>query len=424
MNQQFVLKGDICYAASLQSLYTLRGGYLVCEDGKSVGVYAELPEKYRHYPLRDYGSALLLPGLTDLHAHAPQFTFRALGMDLELLDWLNTRTFPEEAKYHDLEYAERAYSAFVEDVHKGPNTRAVIFATLHVPATLLLMEKLEASGLRSMVGKVNMDRNSPPELREESAETSLRDTQDWIEQTKGRFERTAPILTPRFIPSCSDGLMHGLETLQRQTHLPVQSHLSENPSECSWVKELCPSAQGYADAYLQYGQFGGDVPTVMAHCVWVEDAEIELMAQRNVYVAHCPQSNMNLSSGIAPVRRFLDKGVPVGLGSDVAGGCHTSIFRAISDAVQVSKLHWRLQDQQAKPLSVTEAFYLATVGGGSFFGKVGSFDAGYDFDVIVVDDAALHSVAPLSIEDRLARVIYLSDDRHIVGKYVAGEKLF
>ena len=424
MNQQFVLKGDICYCTSLQSLATLRGGYLVCEDGRSVGVYTELPEKYRHYSLTDYGNALLLPGLTDLHVHAPQFTFRALGMDLELLDWLNTRTFPEEAKYHELAYAERAYSAFVNDVRKGPNTRAVIFATLHVPATMLLMEKLEKSGLRSMVGKVNMDRNSPPVLREESADTSLRDTCDWLSQAKVGFQHTSPILTPRFIPSCSDELMYGISSLQKQTGLPVQSHLSENQSECGWVQELCPNAKGYADAYRQYGQFGGDVPTIMAHCVWMKDEEIELMAQNTVYVAHCPQSNMNLSSGIAPVRRFLDQGVPVGLGSDVAGGCHTSIFRAISDAVQASKLHWRLQDQEAKPLSVTEAFFLATLGGGSFFGKVGSFEAGYDFDVIAVDDAALASAEPLSIEDRLARVIYLSDDRHIVGKYVTGEKLF
>ena len=204
----------------------------------------------------------------------------------------------------------------------------------------------------------------------------------------------------------------------------MQSHLAENPGECAWVRALCPGGKNYADAYLQAGQFGGGVKTVMAHCVWMEDEEIALMAERGVYVAHCPQSNMNLSSGIAPVRRFLRRGVPVGLGSDIAGGCHTSIFRAMADAVQASKLYWRLVDQQSPALTLAEAFYLATRGGGSFFGRVGSFEYGYEFDAVVLDDRPLAAPYPLSIEERLARLTYLSDDRHIASKYAAGALVF
>lgn len=424
MSDHYIIKGNICDSHDAQHLRTMEQGYLVCEDGVCAGMFRELPPMYADYPVKDYGDALILPGLTDLHVHAPQFAFRTLGMDLELLDWLNTHTFPEEAKYADLSYADRAYNAFVADVRKGPNTRAVVFATLHVPGTELLMDKLEASGLVTLVGKVNMDRNSHPDLQEASWEQSLADTRAWIADVAGKYRNTAPILTPRFIPSCTDELMRGLQALQAETGLPVQSHLSENQSECAWVQELCPDASNYGNAYDQFGLFGGDARTIMAHCVWSDDAETALMAQHNVYVAHCPQSNMNLSSGIAPVRRFLNVGVPVGLGSDVAGGCHSSIFRAMSDAIQVSKLRWRLVDETEAPLTLAEAFYLGTVGGGSFFGKVGRFDPGWEMDAIVIDDSDLAAPYSLTLEERLARVVYLSDDRNIRAKYARGQELF
>lgn len=148
------------------------------------------------------------------------------------------------------------------------------------------------------------------------------------------------------------------------------------------------------------------------------------MKERGVFVAHCPQSNTNLASGIAPVRKFLKEGIAVGLGSDVAGGHTESIFRAMADAVQVSKLYWRLADQKDSPLTMEEAFYLATRGGGAFFGKVGSFDPGYEFDMLVLDDSSLPHPQELDVKDRLERFVYLSDERHIAGKYVAGRKLW
>lgn len=424
MDTCFVIQGDICYSTDAQNLYTQKDGFVVCTNGVSAGVYTELPERFKGLPQLDFREKLIMPGLTDLHVHAPQFAFRTLGMDLELLEWLNTHTFPEEAKYADPIYAKRAYESFVKDLQEGPNTRAVVFATCHVPGTMLLMDMLEEAGLATLVGKVNMDRNSHKDLQERSAVQSLWDTKEWLEQvSKKDFKHTFPILTPRFIPSCTDELMSGLAALQKDTGLPVQSHLSENRGECEWVQQLCPKSQFYGDAYDQFGLFGGETPTIMAHCVWSGEDEIALMAKRGVYMAHCPQSNMNLSSGIAPVRRFLRQGVSVGLGSDVAGGCHTSIFRAMGDAIQVSKLHWALQCQDEPALTLAEAFYLATKGGGGFFGKVGGMEAGYDFDVIVIDDDRLGAPYPLSIEDRLARVTYLSDDRHIIQKYVKGKSV-
>jgi guanine deaminase len=161
----------------------------------------------------------------------------------------------------------------------------------------------------------------------------------------------------------------------------------------------------------------------MAHCVWCDDKEIELIKQNGVYVAHCPQSNLNLASGIAPIRKYLDYGINVGLGSDVAGGCHLSIFRAMSDAMQSSNLYWRMVSKAYEPLSIEEAFYLGTRGGGSFFGKVGSFEKGYEFDAVVIDDSMLLTSNPLSVRERLARIIYCSDDSYIRAKYVRGKQV-
>lgn len=418
-----VLKGSICYSIGLEELKILDNGYLLIEEGISRGVYEELPIEWSEEKIIDYGNKMIIPGMVDLHIHAPQYTFSGTGMDLELLEWLDTQTFPEEAKYADLEYANKAYDIFVRKMLESATTRACIFGTIHTEATLLLMKKLETSGLKTMVGKVNMDRNSPDILREIDVETAITNTKKWLEESK-EFKNTKPILTPRFIPTCTDELMKELKKLQEAYELPVHSHLSENIGEIQWVKELCPSSSFYGDAYDQFGLFGGEnCKTIMAHCVHSNEEEQLRMKENGVYVAHCPQSNTNLSSGIAPVRIYLDKGIKVGLGSDVAGGAHESILRAMVDAIQVSKLRWRIQDESLKPLTLEEVFYLATKGGGSFFGNVGSFEEGYEVDAIVMDDSEIETPYDLSGKQRLERIVYLSDSCHIVGKYVAGVKV-
>ena len=420
MANDFVLKGNICYSRSPSELETAEAGYLVCVDGRSAGVYEKLPDIYRELPVTDHGDRLIIPGLVDLHLHAPQYSFRGLGMDLELLDWLNQRTFPEEGRYADLDYAKKAYSIFGENMKHSATTRACIFGTIHRQATELLMDIMEATGLKTMVGKVNMDRNSPDFLREENDAVSQEETLKWLEDIQGKYKNTEPILTPRFIPSCSDKLMERLGALQKKSKLPVQSHLSENKGEIEWVRELCPWAESYGHAYDHFGLFGGEAKTIMAHCVWSQGKELDLMEERGVYIAHCPQSNVNLSSGIAPVREYLNRGMNIGLGTDVAGGSGESIFRAMADAIQVSKLRWRLVDESLKPLTIEEAFYLGTKGGGSFFGRVGSFEEGYEMDAVVLDDGYLMHPQELTVKERLERLIYLGDERSITAKYAAG----
>lgn len=424
MTKTYALKGNIIYSKNQNEINCFENSYLICQDGKSMGVFKKLDEKYKDIEVIDFGEKIICPGLVDLHIHAPQYNFRGMGMDLELLDWLNTYTFPSEAKFKDEDYAKRSYQRFVDYLKYGPNTRHVIFASLHVKSTQILMDLMEESKMVSFVGKVNMDRNGGVDLEEKDANQSEKATLDWLESIKGKYKNTYPILTPRFIPSCTDELLEKLRKIKDEYNLPIQSHLSENLGEIEWVKELVPKAKFYGDAYNIFDLFGKNNKTVMAHCVYSSDDEQDLIKENEVFIAHCPDSNTNLTSGIAPAGKYLREGQKIGLGSDVAGGTHASIFKAMADAIKVSKLRYRLVDEKIKPLSLEEAFYMATLGGGEFFGKVGSFEKGYEFDAIVIDDEKLLEEDKFNLKQRLERIVYLSKDEDIVSKFVRGNKIF
>lgn len=424
MIKTYALKGNIIYSKNQNEINCFENSYLICQDGKSMGVFEKLDEKYKDIEVIDFGEKIICPGLVDLHIHAPQYNFRGMGMDLELLDWLNTYTFPSEAKFKDEDYAKRSYQRFVDYLKYGPNTRHVIFASLHVKSTQILMDLMEKSKMVSFVGKVNMDRNGGVDLEEKDADESEKATLDWLESIKGKYKNTYPILTPRFIPSCTDELLEKLRKIKDEYNLPIQSHLSENLGEIEWVKELVPKAKFYGDAYNIFDLFGKNNKTVMAHCVYSNDDEQDLIKENEVFIAHCPDSNTNLTSGIAPAGKYLREGQKIGLGSDVAGGTHASIFKAMADAIKVSKLRYRLVDEKIKPLSLEEAFYMATLGGGEFFGKVGSFEKGYEFDAIVIDDEKLLEEDKFNLKQRLERIVYLSKDEDVVSKFVRGEKIF
>ena len=377
----------------------------------------------------DLGDRLLIPAMNDLHVHAPQYRNQGLAMDLELLPWLQNYTFPEEKKYADVGYAERMYRRFVRDLWRFGTMRSCIFATTHTESTRLLMRLFQEAGMGALVGKVAMDRNCPEGLMA-SVEETVRGYESLISWSSRQGNLTPhstlltplvrPIITPRFVPTCTPKMLRACGELAAKYQLPVQSHLSENRDEIAWVAELEPESTCYGDAYDRYGLFG-QTPTVMAHCVWTDGEELELMKRRGVMVAHCPTSNLNVASGMAPVRRFLDEGLRVGLGSDISGGHDLSIFRMMVYAIQVSKMHYQ-QNHDRKFLTLSEAFWLATKSAGSFFGRVGSFEPGYEFDALVIDDSDLNH-DHYSLLERLERYIYLGDDRQIVHRFCRGQEI-
>lgn len=411
-----IYRANIIYTKQCDRFEIVPRGYIAVDNGKVEGVYAELPRHLEQCEVKDFGDRLLIPAMNDMHVHAPQYRNQGIAMDLELMPWLQNYTFPEELKYADTAYAERMYSRFVRDLWRFGTMRVVAFASVHLESTRLLMHLLDRAGMAGLVGKVNMNRNCPDGLTE-TVDEANEACAALVNEFGGEDSRVRPIVTPRFIPSCSHELLTACGEMARRYHLPVQSHLSENHGEIELVKQLEPESQFYGDAYDRYGLFGS-TPTVMAHCVWTAGEELELIRKRGVMVAHCPTSNLNVSSGLAPVRRFLDAGIAVGLGSDVSGGHDFSIFRMMVYAIQVSKMHY-CNDKSCAFLSLPEVFWIATKSAGSFFGKVGSFEPGYDFDALVIDDSELN-FDNYTLPQRLERFVYLGDDRQIVARYCQG----
>lgn len=421
MENIYAVKGNIIFTKDFGKYEIIENGFIVVE-GKHVKVVCEeLPEEFMNISVKDYGNSMIIPGFVDLHLHAPQFANLGLGLDKELMPWLELYTFPEEAKYFDINYAKVVYSTFIRELWKNGTTRSIVFATIHKNSSKLLMDLFAQSGLSTYVGKVNMDRNAPDYIIEKT-EQSLKDTEEILKEYLNKYELVKPIITPRFVPTCSLQLMSGLGDLAKKYNVRVQSHLSENQSEINFVKELHPNHKNYASVYNSVGLFG-QMPTVMAHCVLVDEDEIKLIEQNQVFVAHCPNSNSNLASGMAPIRRLISNGLNVGLGSDISGGHTLSMTKVMVSAAQVANLKWLESSKVDTHLSTPELFYLATKGGGKFFGKVGSFEPGYEFDALIIDDSTLSSFRLLTIEQRIQKYIYTGDDRNIVDRFVAGKKV-
>jgi len=414
-----IYKGNILFTKTPEEFVILENSYIIVEGKKIKHVVTSIPEEYKDIKVTDFGNKLIIPGFVDLHFHAPQFTNRGLGLDKELLPWLEHYTFPEEAKFKDLDYAKKVYSRVVKEVWKHGTTRIVLFSSVHKESTGLLFDLFDKAGLGAFVGKVNMDRNCADFLVEDT-QNSLNDTEVYLKEYAGKSDLVKPIVTPRFVPTCTAELMEGLGKLAKKYNVPIQSHLSENLGEVEWVKELHPEHRDYASVYDFFGLLG-HTPTIMAHCVHNTDEEIEMMSRNGVYAAHSPHSNLNLSSGIMPVRKFLEKGVRVGLATDVSGGHQVSMTSVMVVAAQLSKMKW-LENKNYAPLTTSEVFYMATKGGGEFFGKVGSFEEEFDFDALVIDDSSLGDI-DITFEERIQRFIYIGDDRNIVERYVAGKKV-
>ncbi|MEY2995194.1 MAG: guanine deaminase [Actinomycetota bacterium] len=386
-------------------------------------------------------SERLLPGLIDTHIHAPQWPQLGTGLDLPLEEWLFAYTFPLEARYVDESFADRVWRHMVPSLLAHGTTTAVYFSSIHEGASRRLAEVCGELGQRAFVGRVAMDHpeGTPEWYRDISVATgvdaSARSIDDVL-RAGGDASRIRPIVTPRFVPACTDDLLRGLGQLASSTGQIVQTHCSES----DWAHGYVLERFGSTDSYVLDGFGLLRESTVLAHADHLTDDDMDRVRGRRAGVAHCPLSNSYFANAVFPLRRALDRGVRVGLGSDVAGGPTVGLLPQCSHAVTVSRMledgvdPRRSAEDRGVPdsrIDTVTAFHVATVGGAELLGiPVGSFEVGRKFDAFTVDvdspGSALRRWDEVDDEARLfekiVRVAGSSDITHVWvdGRRVAG----
>jgi guanine deaminase len=415
------------------------GAISAVHEGESAAAVAEARRLAKDGNLVTLGPKhYVLPGMVDLHVHAPQWPQLGQALDLPLQEWLQKFTFPLEARYSDTAFAMQVYESLVANLLANGTTTAMYFATVHLEATKALADVCLRRSQRALIGRVAMDNpdQCPDFYRDRSAALAERETREFIDYVKslpGAQGLIYPVITPRFIPACSDDLLLRLGRLARDTGCHVQTHCSESDWQHQHVLQRC----GRTDtaALDSFGLLSRR--TVLAHGNFVDDADAAVIGERGAGIAHCPLSNVYFSDAIFPLRRILEAGVNVGLGTDIAGGASPSVLENARQAVISSRLleagvDARLQrTERRRPhsrIDAPTAFWLATSGGGIALDlPVGRFAPGYQFDACVLDAAAPGSNLQVADDDApetvLQKVIYGAARANISQVWVANRQV-
>jgi len=360
---------------------------------------------------------------------------KALDVPLEV--WLQKYTFPLEARYVDVGYAREVYADLVDNLLANGTTTALYFATVHVEASLALAEICLEKGQRALVGKVVMDdpEQCPPFYRDADAILAVSDTRRFIEAVRaldgGERPLVLPVITPRFIPSCTDEALSGLGELARDYGCHVQTHCAES----DWAKAFVEQRFGRTDAASLDGFGLLTRHTILAHSNFIDGEDMDLIERQGAGVAHCPLSNFYFANAVFPLREALDRHMHVGLGTDISGGYSPSLFDGCRHALSASRtlqsgVHAGLPAHErgasGEPITHLEAFWLATAGGAEALDlPTGSFRVGHDFDALLIDTRASASnvhvgKAEDTLEDVFQKIVLNAARANIAKVWVRG----
>jgi guanine deaminase len=405
-----------------QSYEYFEDGLLVIDNGQVANVAhaADLLPTLKGVDITEYRDALITPGFIDTHIHYPQ-TGMIASYGEQLLDWLNTYTFPTEQQFADKAHAADVAGIFLKELLRNGTTTALVFGSVHKQSVDAFFEAAEALNLRMIAGKVLMDRNAPDYLTD-TPESGYADSKELIERWHGKG-RLHYAVTPRFAPtSTPEQLTLAGKLLGEYPDLYMHTHLSENRKEIEWVKALFPERKGYLDVYDHYKLIGAR--SVFAHGVHLCDDECKRLAETGSAVAYCPTSNLFLGSGLFDLNKLEEYGVRVGLGTDVGAGTSFSQLQSLNEAYKVMQL-------QGKKLDPFKSLYLATLGGANALyldDKIGNFESGKDADFVVLD----YNATPLisyrmqqakTLDEKLFALTMLGDDRAVKETFAAGQSV-
>jgi guanine deaminase len=389
--------------------------WLLIEDGRIQGVQADAPGD--GWQRQDHRGRLVMPGFIDTHVHMPQLDVIA-SYGTELLDWLNTYTFPAEMRYADPACSRAGAALFLDALLAHGTTSAVVFATAHKVSAEALFSDAQRRGMRVITGKVLQDRHSPDGLRDDVIQAE-QDCLDLIQRWHGR-DRLAYAVTVRFAPTSSPEQLRMAGSLcAADPTLYMQTHVAENRAEVAWARELFPEARSYLDVYARAGLMHRR--SVLAHGIWLDDDDRAALRDTGAHIAHSPSSNLFLGSGLFDWRAAVQAGTGVSLASDVGGGTSLSMIRTMADA-------YKIQAMAGQRLTAWKALHAATLGSAQALllaDEIGSLEPGRTADVCVwdwaVDPVGRHRMAvATSLHEKAFAWMTLADDRNLVETYVAG----
>jgi len=372
---------------------------------------------------------VVLPGLIDLHAHLPQLPNAGLGAGLELMPWLARYVFPLERSF-DVETARRLAPLAYRALAAAGTTTAVLYGAVYEDSLDACFAAAEAHGIRVVMGKVMMDRLRYDATIEDSEvlDVSLAQSQRLIERWHGRDDgRLQYAVTPRFAVSCSADMLRESAALARATGAYWQTHLAEDRNEIEQVRRLFPEALDYTDVYERAGGLGPR--SILAHAVHLSPREIGRLAETGSRIAHCPSSNLFLASGAMPLSRYLEAGLVVGLGSDVAGGPELSMFSVMRAGAYTQSGLRTMLGETLPSLLPADWLRLATLDGARALGleeRIGSLEAGKEADFIVVDPRTTDPLPGGPADDPseiVSRLIFRNRPEMIRGAWVRGRLL-
>ena len=393
--------------------------WLLIEGSHIVGAQTAAPDvTWRRI---DHAGKLVLPGFIDTHVHSPQLDVIG-SWGAQLLDWLETYTFPAERRMADPVQAQAGSQLFLDALLAHGSTSAVVFPTVHKASVDALFDAASQRGMRLIAGKVLMDRHAPPELCDD-VEGAEADCRELIERWHGHG-RLAYAVTPRFAPTSSEAqLAMAGRLLAEHEGLYMQTHVAENPAEVRWVAELFPKARSYLDVYERFGLL--NERAVLAHGIWLDDADRRLLRERGAQIAHSPSSNLFLGSGLFGWAAAEDAGVALSLASDVGGGTGLSMQRTMADG-------YKVQAMAGTKLSAWALLHAATRGAAqalSLGHEIGSLEGGACADLCIWDWASSpvarrRQQVARDLHEKVFAWITLGDERDLLESWVAGVRRY
>ena len=410
------------FETSPSEALTVSSGAILVADGMiaKVGEVSALRAAHPEAEVRDHGEALICPGFVDAHAHYPQ-TGIVASWGKRLIDWLESYTFPEEARFGDPAYARRIADLYLDLLLSNGTTCVASFCTSHPESVEAFFAAAQARGMRVLAGKTCMDRNAPGALLD-TPTRAHDESAELIGRWHGRG-RLGYAISPRFTPTSTEAQLEALGALwAAHPGCAMQTHLSEQADEVAWVRDLVPEARDYLDTYERHGLIGPGA--MFGHAIHLTARERARLAESGSAVIHCPTSNTFIGSGLFALADRRRDGIPVGLATDTGGGSSFSMLRTMAAAYEIGQL-------SGTALHPAQLLWLATAGSARAMrleGRIGRVAAGMEADFVVLDLASTPAIAQRAARaddpwEAIFPTLMMGDDRAVLATYVAGRRV-